>query len=100
MENKPTYRKAGIAIGTITILHVMKPATIIELAVVFCIWTIAIVAILTHWSLEKDKEKKSETYNITHPIDHGGNVLGLQPGTDVGAVPGPDGSDCGKIDRA
>ena len=61
MENKPTYRKTGIALGTVMVLQGMKPVSIIEFAVVGCITAIAIVAIVTQWNL--DKEKKNETKN-------------------------------------
>ncbi|GAG27888.1 unnamed protein product [marine sediment metagenome] len=86
MENKPTYRKVGIGLGTMGMLYVMKPETYLELVVVGAIWNIAIVVILTTWNL--DKEKNSETKNINHPINLDGSSPGLQPGSDVGAVPG------------
>ena len=60
MENKPTYRKTGIALGTVIILREMKPVSIIEFAVVGCITAIAIVAILSQWNLDRNKEKKNE----------------------------------------
>ena len=97
---KPTYRKVGIGLGTITILHVMKPATKIELAVVLAIWSIAIVVILTTWNLDKGKEKNSETNNIDNDDIVPGGVNGLQPGLDGGAVPKRDGSNGVPPERA
>ena len=61
MENKPTYRKTGIAIGSVFVLREMKPENYIELAVVGCMTVIVLVAILSQWNL--DKEKKNETKN-------------------------------------
>ncbi len=60
MENKPTYRKTGIALGTVIILREMKPENYIEFAVVGCMTVIVLVAILSQWNLDRNKEKKNE----------------------------------------
>jgi hypothetical protein len=75
LETKPTYRKAGIALGFGGMLYVMKPATIIELAVVGAIWSIAIVAILTQWNLDKEKNSEKNNDNSNDSPALGGNGL-------------------------
>ncbi len=69
MENKPTYRKTGIALGTVMVLQGMKPVSIIEFAVVGCITAIAIVAIVTQWNLDRSKEMKNEENKSSDRID-------------------------------